>query len=172
MAETPARKRLVNTFDRMEFSTVGLASTVRASPFVLHFGGYEVGKVHKQVLRVYNTADYSHRVHVVPPGTPFFKSHVDKKHGVIAPGMCLDVAVEFCPKEWRYYYDCIRVHSEEENLLVPIHAYRLHALVRGHRRPGHRSTRRGQTPLDPHRDALDHRPRCDQGPAGCCGTPP
>ena len=123
MAETPARKRLVNTFDRMEFSTVGLASTVRASPFVLHFGGYEVGKVHKQVLRVYNTADYSHRVHVVPPGTPFFKSHVDKKHGVIAPGMCLDVAVEFCPKEWRYYYDCIRVHSEEENLLVPIHAY-------------------------------------------------
>ena len=23
----------------------------------------------------------------------------------------------------RYYYDCVRLHSEKENLLVPIHAY-------------------------------------------------
>ena len=41
----------------------------------------------------------------------------------MAPGMSESLTVEFCPTEHRYYYDCIRVHSEEANLLIPLHAY-------------------------------------------------
>lgn len=31
--------------------------------------------------------------------------------------------IDFEPLEWRYHYDCIRIHSQAENLLIPIHGY-------------------------------------------------
>ena len=34
------------------------------------------------------------------------------KKGLLAPGMTEEVAVEFCPTQYRYYYDCVRVHCE------------------------------------------------------------
>ncbi|CAB3977419.1 Hypothetical predicted protein [Paramuricea clavata] len=36
----------------------------------------------------------------------------------------MEIAVEFTPTEWRYYYDCIRIHCQSnENLIVPLHGY-------------------------------------------------
>jgi hypothetical protein len=43
--------------------------------------------------------------------------------GLMAPGMSEVITIEFCPTEVRYFYDCVRIHNEDENLLVPIHAY-------------------------------------------------
>lgn len=34
-----------------------------------------------------------------------------------------DVYIHFRPTEYKYYYDTIRVNTETENILIPIHAY-------------------------------------------------
>ena len=39
------------------------------------------------------------------------------------PGTADEVTIEFTPQEWRYYYDAIRINCENENILVPVHAY-------------------------------------------------
>nr|XP_044625047.1 cilia- and flagella-associated protein 221-like isoform X5 [Equus asinus] len=62
---------------------------IQAKPGILHFGGYQVGKQHHQALE--------HR---------------------LVPGLSLTVTVTFSPDEWRYYYDCIRVHCKAQLLQV------------------------------------------------------
>lgn len=35
-----------------------------------------------------------------------------EKRGTLAPGMSEEITVEFTPQQWRYYYDCVRIHCE------------------------------------------------------------
>ena len=94
----------------------------RALPSVIHFGGFHLKDVQRQVFHVVNISDKSQRMSIVAPTTAYFRIEYDKQ-GMLAPGMEQAITIEFMPTEWRYYYDCLRIVGEEENLLIPVHAY-------------------------------------------------
>lgn len=113
------RNRLL---DGQQYAKLGKNAVLEIRPAVIHFGGYQVGQVHSQKVRVVNVSRESQRVHIMNPTTAHFKARNNKK-GSIAPGMSEDIYIDFVPSAWQYYYDCIRLHTASENLLIPIHAY-------------------------------------------------
>lgn len=78
-------------------------------------------------VRVINKSDTKQRIHVLPPQTSSFKFDV-ANNGFIRPGLAQDITITFRPSEYRYYYDCIRLHCPGQNILVrdwpPKHLHR------------------------------------------------
>lgn len=95
---------------------------VTAEPAALHFAGLEAQSCQVQTLRLVNTSGQPLRMHIIPPVTPFFLMSVSKR-GRVMPGMAEEVTLRCMATDLRYYYDTLRVHIGNENLLVPIHAY-------------------------------------------------
>lgn len=59
------------------FDGVGSSTCITATPAVVHFGGFQPGSVHSQIVRLINTSSTAAiRAHVVPPESPFFKVRV------------------------------------------------------------------------------------------------
>ncbi|XP_029201287.2 LOW QUALITY PROTEIN: cilia- and flagella-associated protein 221-like [Acropora millepora] len=105
------------------YAKVGQNAILQARPSVVHFSGFHVGNKITRILRLANVSDESQRMHIIPPSTKYFYIKYTKKEKLV-PGMFIEVLIEFTPDDWRYYYDCIRIHTKaEENLIVPIHAY-------------------------------------------------
>mmetsp|Transcript_35904 Transcript_35904/g.83232 ORF Transcript_35904/g.83232 Transcript_35904/m.83232 type:complete len:1012 (+) Transcript_35904:171-3206(+) len=104
------------------YAQLGRNLEFEARPSVVHFGGYQLHEIHTQYLRVINISSTSQRLNIINPTTPHFKVRCDKR-GIVAPGMEETIAIDFIPHEWKYHYDCIRIFTEGENILVPIHAY-------------------------------------------------
>ncbi|CAJ1087065.1 cilia- and flagella-associated protein 221 isoform X2 [Xyrichtys novacula] len=98
-------------------------SLVQVEPPDLHFSGFELEKDYTKMLKVMNISPEVTDVHIIPTQTKHFKTTYTKKHRLI-PGLAYTVKIKFCPDEWGYFYDCVRIHCKgEENLLVPIYAY-------------------------------------------------
>ncbi|KAG9465478.1 hypothetical protein GDO78_018231, partial [Eleutherodactylus coqui] len=105
------------------YRKLGSNVSVAADPEVLHFGGFEIGRCHRQVVNLVNISSDVSNVHVIPPQSKHFTISY-KKANRLPPGFALTLSVQFMADEWRYYYDCIRVHCKgDETLLVPLHAY-------------------------------------------------
>ncbi|XP_070814018.1 cilia- and flagella-associated protein 221 [Chaetodon trifascialis] len=98
-------------------------SLIQAEPPVLHFSGFELEKDYVKILKLINISSEVMNIHIIPTQTRHFQTSYTKKYRLI-PGLAYTLKVRFCPDEWRYFYDCVRVHCKgEENLLIPVHAY-------------------------------------------------
>ncbi|KAM9328437.1 LOW QUALITY PROTEIN: uncharacterized protein cfap221 [Pholidichthys leucotaenia] len=96
---------------------------IQAEPSELHFSGFEIGKDYVKILKLINTSSEVMNIHIIPTQTKNFHTTYTKKYRLI-PGLDYTLKVKFCPDEWRYYYDCVRVHCKgEDNLLIPVHGY-------------------------------------------------
>ncbi|KAM8903558.1 cilia- and flagella-associated protein 221 isoform 2-T3 [Spinachia spinachia] len=117
-ANTPNHLLESKIFSKLKSNTL-----IQAEPPELHFCGFELGKDYKKILKVINISSEVMNIHIIPTQTKHFQTAYTKKYRLI-PGLAYTVTVRLCPDEWRYFYDCIRVHCKgEENLLIPVHAY-------------------------------------------------
>ncbi|XP_077129518.1 cilia- and flagella-associated protein 221 isoform X1 [Ranitomeya variabilis] len=124
LMENPLNRAVPNhLLESRVYMKLGSNVLFAAEPAVLHFGGFEIGKTLHQVLKLVNISADVSNVHIIPPQSKHFTINY-KKADRFAPGLAITVDVQFVADEWRYYYDCIRVHGKgEETLLVPLHAF-------------------------------------------------
>ncbi|XP_044130389.1 cilia- and flagella-associated protein 221 [Bufo gargarizans] len=124
LVEKPQNRPVPNhILESRVYTKLGSNVSVAADPGVLHFGGFEIGTCLHRTLRLVNISADVSNVHIIPPQSKHFTVSY-RKANRLAPGLALTVNVQFIADEWRYYYDCIRVHCKgDETLLVPLHAY-------------------------------------------------
>uniref|UniRef100_A0A8C7RTT8 Abnormal spindle-like microcephaly-associated protein ASH domain-containing protein n=1 Tax=Oncorhynchus mykiss TaxID=8022 RepID=A0A8C7RTT8_ONCMY len=98
-------------------------SAIQAEPSALHFSGFKLGKDYQRSLKLINISSEVINIHIIPTQTKHFKTKYLKQvfvyYYLIIPGLSYTVKVHFCPDEWRYFYDCIRVHCKVGIQLLP-----------------------------------------------------
>lgn len=54
------------------YSKIAQNDSFQARPAVVHFGGIELGKTQKQILKLVNVSTEVQRLHIVPPQSKYF----------------------------------------------------------------------------------------------------
>eukprot|EP00471_Norrisiella_sphaerica_P012626 CAMPEP_0184495100 /NCGR_PEP_ID=MMETSP0113_2-20130426/30372_1 /TAXON_ID=91329 /ORGANISM="Norrisiella sphaerica, Strain BC52" /LENGTH=959 /DNA_ID=CAMNT_0026881139 /DNA_START=100 /DNA_END=2976 /DNA_ORIENTATION=+ len=109
--------------DREHFVKVGGNKFFEIRPSVLHFQGIQVGKEHKQTVRVTNVSGRSQRLHIIVPDRESgFTLTYPQKLGTMAPGVTQIIHIHIVPKEYKYYSGEVKIHAMS-NLRIPLHAY-------------------------------------------------
>ena len=92
------------------YARTGKVGDFAIKPHVMHFGGFEVGKVYTRRFTVTNAGRKSQRLQILEPTSEYFAVRWEGK-GSLAPGMSDTVRVDFCADDLRYYYDCVRIRA-------------------------------------------------------------
>ena len=71
------------------YSKIAQNSIVQATPAVVHFAGFDLGKPQRQILQLGNVSTDVQRMHIIPPQTKYFDIKYKK-------GVCLLIAL-YCP---------------------------------------------------------------------------
>ncbi|XP_077472063.1 cilia- and flagella-associated protein 221-like [Stigmatopora argus] len=96
---------------------------IQVDPSELHFSGFKLEKDYAKTVKLINISSRVLNIHIIPTQSKHFRTNYAKKCRLI-PGLAYTVKVKFCPHDWSRVSDCIRVHCEDdENLLIPVHAY-------------------------------------------------
>ena len=73
------------------YSTLGNNGILTASPTVLHFAGFEVGRVRRLKLDIINSSADVQRMHILPPQTKYFRIQYTKNVSKISLLIRFDV---------------------------------------------------------------------------------
>lgn len=106
---------------KYSYKKVGSNEIFRISPEVLNFAGFfELNKTYTMKAKIINSSNQPKRVHILPSMTPYFRIKAGKN--LINNNQ--EIYIQFNPVDYKYYYDCVRIHCEgDQKLLLPIHAY-------------------------------------------------
>ncbi|CAL8068411.1 unnamed protein product [Calicophoron daubneyi] len=106
------------------FSRLNANAFIKVDPPELHFSTSVRKEKSGKVFRLINIAQCITRINIIPPDTPYFTLKYDAPK-TFAPGSSILCSVVFKPLEGRYYEDCVRVHTEENDnhLVIPLYGY-------------------------------------------------
>ena len=97
-------------------------SVFESSIPIIHFSGFEINKKHEIIINIINISSKIQRMSIIPPNETEFTIEY-KKIGTLASGLSQQIKIYFNPSEYRYYKDFIRIRSENETLIIPLHGY-------------------------------------------------
>lgn len=109
--------------DTKIFNKLRQNTSVKVDPDTVHFAGYRLNQKHSRRIRICNSSSDRQNLHIIPPDTKHFSIKYTKPRRFV-PGFTIDVNITFVTDEWKYHYDCIRLHCEDsDSIIIPIHAY-------------------------------------------------
>ncbi|XP_051543723.1 deleted in lung and esophageal cancer protein 1 homolog [Myxocyprinus asiaticus] len=99
-----------------------------ASPPVILFTDYRVGRVYETAVELKNMTATSHHIRLIPPTSPHLSVGLGRfpgEGGIVAPGMSCQYMVRFAPDSLADYEDILVMETQSPYpLIIPVEAHR------------------------------------------------